>query len=119
MEVAEIKQLNELGINTNFFSIYSFISLKNVEATSLKSKELSTMDFFVEFRSKEISAIKYYIVDNKITSAFAKMYIIIASDDHFIEIERTNINKPFNIRNISKIVIFNSRKKRNYHIDSE
>lgn len=106
IEKAENQQLKEMGVNVDVCSIYSFIVLKNMKITSLQSKEISTVDFFVEFRSKEIGAIKYYIAENKITYAFAEMYIIIGSNDHFTEIQRTNINKLFNVKEISKKMLF-------------
>lgn len=98
LDTSESDELKLLGVDIGESNFYSNIFIKRIKFTSLKSKEISTIDYFVEFKTGEIGAIKYYITAKNNVFAFAQIYSINDSVDHLKEIQSTQTNKLFNIR---------------------
>lgn len=106
IESTDTEELKKMGLNTNILTVHPFVSLENIKFTSLQSKEVSTVDYFVKFKSEEIGAVKYYIVENQITFVLAEMYSVVGSDDHLLEIHPTHTNKLFKIEDIACKLLF-------------
>lgn len=106
IESTDIEELVKMGLNTNILTVHPFVLLENMKFTSLQSKEVSTVDYFVKFKSEEIGAVKCYIVENQITFLFAEMYSVVGSEDHLLEIHPTHTNKLFKIEDIACKLLF-------------
>lgn len=102
-------ELNEfdLEVTSEFLTVYSSVTYSNnKKITSLKSKVASNTDFFVELHTNEIGAVKYFIVKDYNIYAFINMYGVKVSSDHLLEVEPTGISKLFNIKEISKKMVY-------------
>lgn len=104
----ECSQLNEFGLQVteNISTIYTFVSFYNQRITSLKSKVVSTADFFVEFHTGEIGSVKYFIVENNEAYAFVNLYSIKETCDHLLEVQPVGTNKLFNVKEIYKKMLY-------------
>lgn len=104
LSLEECSEFNEQGVQVenNIITAYTFVLFHNTKITSLKSKTISTADFFVELCTAEIGSVNYFIVKNNEAYAFISMYNVKETFDHFLEIEPIGKNKLFNVREISK-----------------
>lgn len=80
--------LNEFGFNfdSDILTIYKVFTLRGTKFSSLKSKEISTVDYFVELRTGEIGSILYHLYINDMAYAFVQLYNVSESHDHLKKI---------------------------------
>lgn len=85
-------QQNGLNIEINtFLRIYKKVVVHGIKYTSLQSKEVSTIDFFVRMKgNNQIGAVKYYTIINSTLYALVNTYHIIDSFGHFFQIEQND-----------------------------
>lgn len=98
----EISELNEIGCNidSNILVIYRFINFGKTRITSLKSKEKTTADFFVQLRCGEIGIVEYYFAVEDSAYACISIYEIIDSIDHLKVVRPTDTRKIFSVDKI-------------------
>lgn len=106
--MAEISQMNGFGfkVDSNILSVHRFISFGATKITSLKSKEVSTVDFFVELATGEIGIVHFYVVDNDHALALIEIYQVIETTDHLKVIQSTKINKFFDVNKIKQKMLY-------------
>lgn len=74
--------------------------------SSLESKAVSTIDYFVKFNDKKIGAIKYYFEDKNLVYAMAQMFKPTHQIDHILAIEATEEDRIYEVGNILKKLLY-------------
>lgn len=100
--------LNEFGFNfeSDILTIYKVFILRGTKFTSLISKEISTIDYFVELRTGEIGSIHYYLYINDIAYAFIQLYNVSESHGHLKEIYPLSTKIIINVNLIERKLMY-------------
>lgn len=100
--------MNEYGISSSAepIDVYKSIKLRGATYTSKLSKEISTVDYFIETKNERIGAIKFYVVSDYIVYALMQVYEIINKMDHFLFVKPTESNEVITISDISEKALF-------------
>lgn len=109
ISAAESQLLMEEGIHTDTASsltIHTDIVLRGVKYTTLESREISTIDFFIQLKDDSFAAIKYFIVREFILYALVSVYENDYTHDHFTEIRKTDVQKIIRMPDISKKALY-------------
>lgn len=106
---------NDLNMERNeFLTIYRKVVVRGIKYTSLQSKEISTVDFFVRMGTNQIGAVKYYTIIGSTLYAIINTYRIIDTLDHFFQIQRNDAEQQLvamdNIREKVLYIKFGSRE---------
>lgn len=104
----EFETFEKCGIHltSNHCNAYAQIKIHGKKFTSKKSKVVSTVDYFIQCRNKEIGAVKYYFVHNSRIYAFIELYRVVASTDHLMEIKGTEVDTIINVTDLSCKLIY-------------
>lgn len=98
----------ELFSKTGFQQVKRFLTIyKNVivcgrKFTSIQTKEISTIDYFVQLKNGLFGVVNYYVIFDDVLYALINLYDILDRFDHFIEINFTTnqiLVKMIDIRN--------------------
>lgn len=99
LTISEQNTLETFGLeHINTMTIYDKIVLHKKEFTSLKSKDIATVDFFVKLKNGEFGAVRFYLVSNYIIHAFIELYEIVDNTNNLLVVQQSGVNKIFNIR---------------------
>lgn len=100
--------LNKFGfaIESDIIKIYKFFSLRDIKFTSLKAKEVSTVDYFIELNTGEIGLVHYYLVLNDTAYAFVQMYEEIGKSDHLKEVKPLKKKIVINVELIKRKLMY-------------
>lgn len=87
----ECNLLFEKGFNQgkNMLIIYKNVVSRGIKYTSLQTKEISTIDYFVRLRDGRFASVSYYTIFDNIIYALVNLHEIVEIFDHFIEIQST------------------------------
>lgn len=104
----EMLTFQESGISCpdGRLTIYKSLTIRNKKFSSLLSKGVSTVDYFVLLKNKKICALKFFTITNNTANVLVEMYRIVNELDHFIEIEAAQSNEVITIDDISKKVLY-------------
>lgn len=69
--------------------IYENVVSRGIKYTSLQTKEISTIDYFVRLRDGRFASVSYYTIFDNIIYALVNLHEIVDIFDHFIEIKST------------------------------
>lgn len=107
-DTQDLTILNEHGIITTSltFDVYFDISIRGTKFKSTKSKQTSSIDYFVRFLSDKIGAIKYYFSFEQEVYALCEMYTVINLENHLEEVEASNVKKVINVKDIKHKLIY-------------
>lgn len=87
----ELKIFEESKIraeSSNFLTVYKSVVIRGVKYTSLQSKEISTIDYFVRLKDDKIGAVKYYTIIDFTLYAIINTYQVIDMFEHIFQIEQ-------------------------------
>lgn len=100
--------LCKFGFNfkSDILTIYKFFSLRDTKFTSLKAKEVSTIDYFIELDSGEIGVAHFYFVFNDVAYAFIQLYEEIGKLDHLKKVYPLNTKIITNVESIKRKLMF-------------
>lgn len=88
---AELNLLRQNGVQieiNEFLTIYKEVVMRGTKYTSLLSKEISTMDYFIKLNgNNEVGAVKFYTIIGKVVYAFINTFQITESRAQFYEIK--------------------------------
>lgn len=77
-----------------------------MKITSIYSRKISTIDYFIKLVSGEIGEVNFFITENQVNYVFAHMYEKVESTDHIDQIQPTKINKIFKTDDILHKMIY-------------
>lgn len=108
IEPYEKKIYEDFGFffSSNILDIYKTIRMHGVNFTSEYAKEVSTIDYFLEFRIEEIGAARFYFVIDGEIYVFFDIHSIADSTDHLVEIKAAETSKIMNIKEINTKLIY-------------
>lgn len=108
--LTEKELFNQVGLNVDvgLLIIYKNVFMKGKKLSSKNSKEISTIDYFVQLIDGQIACIQFFTVLN------SKLYLLVDiyetdtvnSIDHFIKVELKGLRKVIGMTDISKKMIF-------------
>lgn len=115
----DISQLieNELEIYSKILTIYKDISICGTKFTSLHSKIISTADYFVKLVTGKMGTVNFFLKKDVNVYAIIKIFDVKDSVDHLIEVQATNMIEIYNVKMITKKMMF--MKIGSYEIVSE
>lgn len=92
--------LSKFGFNfeSDILTIYKYFSLHDTKFTSLKAKEISTIDYFIELNTEEIGVVQFYFVSYDIAYAYIQLYKEIGKSDHLKEVYPLNTKIVVNVK---------------------
>lgn len=105
-EDIEFLAMNGVQSNNKFMNIYTDLVMNGIQYKSLKSNEVSTIDYFIKTRNGLIGTITYFVYIHEIMYARIEMYDISCTFDHFIEITKNGRAKLLNINQIDKKMMY-------------
>lgn len=73
--------------NNSFLSIYKCIVIRGIKFTSEKSKEMSTIDYFVRLKNGSIGSVYFYSMFNSSLYALVSIHKIINQSGHFLKLK--------------------------------
>lgn len=94
-----------VDIENNVLTIYKFIKIRGVKITSLSSKKVKTVDYFIEYRNNHVGMVKFYFVSNYIVYAFIENYTINERIDHLFEVTPSKCYDIINVKEIKRKMI--------------
>lgn len=86
----------------NFLQIYKSVVVRGIKFTSLESKEISTVDYFVRLKDESIASIRFYVIFDFNLYALVNIYEIVNKIDHFIGIKCSQLKKIVQFNTISE-----------------
>lgn len=100
--------LSKFGFDSrsDILTIYTFFSIRDIKFTSLKSKQISTIDYFVELQTGEIGLINYYLYVDDAAYALIHLCSFVKSNDHFKEITSMHTKTIVNVELIKRKLIY-------------
>lgn len=101
----------EIETMSNFVSetkleIYKFVTISGKTYTSIKSKEIASVDYFVELTDGKTGQINFNFVNGFIIYGLLELYEAIEQFDHFHIVEPTGVSAVFVVSNIKKKLIY-------------
>lgn len=113
----ELQLLAAKGIETtshNFLTIYTDVVIQGTKYKSKQSKEISTIDFFVQLKNNCFGAVCYYVTSDLLLYAVIDMYETIDTCDHILEVKISSNKTIVNVHDISKKLLFLKYGHREY-----
>lgn len=113
----ELQSIAAKGIKAqseNFIMIYADVTLHGVKYKSKQSKEITTIDYFVQLKNNSFGAVCYYLESDLDLYALIDMYEIIDTCDHILEVKRGSTKTIVNVHDISKKLLFLKYGQREY-----
>lgn len=91
---------------SNLLEIYKSIVFNGKKFTSLKYKEIATVDYFVRTRENDIGAIKFFFAKQQIIHVMIEKFDVISTSNQFKEIvsNATSVAMPF--KNIADKLLY-------------
>lgn len=104
----DVSHLREFGVETNgqLIEIYRSIFFKGRQITSMRSKIVSTIDYFVEIDNGEIGCVDFYLLNGSMAFAFIHFYAVIDRIDHLFQIEAKDEKRIVAVERIRRKMIF-------------
>lgn len=87
-------------------TIYKYVMISGRKYTSVQSKEIASLDYFVELTSGKIGQVIFYFVHESIIYGLLQSYEIIEQIDHFYVVKSTGVRTVFLVSNIRKKLIY-------------
>lgn len=108
IQSAEKSILNKFGFKfeQDILTIYKFFSLRHIKFSSLKAKDVSTIDYFVELHSGEMGVVHFYFVFNEIAYAFIQLYEKIGELDHLKKVYPLSTKIIANVESFKRKLMF-------------
>lgn len=82
------------------------MTYKKTEFTSLKSKTVSTIDYFVQYKDGTMGAVAFYFMSNEIAYAYIHFCEVIKRLDHLVEVKFSEAHGMFNISEFDDKLIY-------------
>lgn len=80
--------------------------MRGTKFTSKFSKEVSTIDYFVQFKNEEVGSIIFFFVSDPEVYVFVEIYAKKETEGHLTLIETTNKKAVFNVEAIQSKLIY-------------
>lgn len=107
VEASALNQtINESIPRNGYITIFKNVTIRGKRFTSLRSKDISTVDYFVKLTNGKIGAIKYYIESDFVLYALIVIYGIVEKTNQFSYIENTQLHSLVNVRDISEKCLY-------------
>lgn len=90
----------------HFLIIYKSIIVRGIKFTSLESKDILTIDYFVRLKNGLFGAINFYTIFDNIIYAIINLYECIESFDHFDEIKSTGNSEVVKVTDFDRKLIY-------------
>lgn len=97
---------NGFEINADCLTIYKSVILRGTKFSSTYSKEISTIDYFIQLQDGSFSSIQFFTIFDSTLYAFINMYEIIDRKDHFINVQSSEIKKIIKMSDIHSKAIY-------------
>lgn len=105
----ELNTLRRIGITigkSGSMGIYGRVSLKMTEFTSMKCKEVSTIDYFVKIKNGLVGAVAFYFTLDYNVNAYIEIFDVVEKNDQFIIVKQSQLSDVFNIKDIETKLIY-------------
>lgn len=90
----------------NFLNIYKNIVLCGIKFTSLESKDVLTIDYFVRLKNGLIGSVNYYTISDDVIYASINLFEGILTLDYFYEIKCTGTRRLFKVIDFDRKLIY-------------
>lgn len=117
IDSSELELLTTKSIETNsnnFLTIYTEVIIHGIKYKSKQSKNISTIDFFVQLKNHSFGSICYFVVFDLDLYALIDMYEIYDTCDHILEVKPAYTKTIVNVLDISKKLLFLKYGHREY-----
>lgn len=101
----ELEALASFGVEPKQ-TIYKFVMVSGNKFTSIKSKEIASIDYFVELKHGEIGQVRFYFIKDLTIYGLLETYIIIQKVDQFCIVTPACLRTVFKVSEIDKKLIY-------------
>lgn len=106
-DIAEL--LTREGLNKEhkrYLTVHQNLTVRGIKFTSMLSKEISTLDFFVKLNDGNIAAIEFFMTVDFDLYALVILYDVTDTLDHFLNIKQSKNKRIVKLKDISGKVLY-------------
>lgn len=90
----------------DFLNIHKSVCSRGIKFTSLESKDISTIDYFVRLKNENIASIRFYVVFDSDLYALIDIYEVVSQIDHFTQIKCSQVKELIKFNDILEKMLY-------------